>query len=269
MLAPDRGDSTKRPDAGGFRPLRLLPLAVLLALGGLALLMGWHRELSLENLVRHRAAIDGFVSQHQLAAIGIFILVYVALVALSLPGALIMTVTGGVLFGTLAGGGASVIGATIGATLIFLIAKSAFGEHLMRRAGALGARLAEGFREDAFSYLLFLRLVPAFPFFIVNLVPAVAGVRTATFIAATLIGIIPATFAFAFAGAGLDSAIAAQEAAYRACIAAGRAGCQLDFDLRTAFTPQLMAGLVALGVAAMLPVLVKRFRARRAAGPAG
>ena len=88
------------------------------------------------------------------------------------------------------------------------------------------ARLAEGFREDAFSYLLFLRLVPAFPFFLVNLVPALAGVGLAPFVAATALGIIPATFTFAFVGAGLDSVIAAQGAAYNACIAAGHAGCR-------------------------------------------
>ncbi len=125
------------------------------------------------------------------------------------------------------------------------------------------ARLAEGFRDDAFSYLLFLRLVP-FPFFVVNLVAALAGVRLATFVAATALGIVPATFAFAFVGAGLDSIIAAQESAYRACLAAGNADCKLDFDLAAAITPQLIVALVALGVVALIPVIAKRMRARRA-----
>jgi uncharacterized membrane protein YdjX (TVP38/TMEM64 family) len=161
------------------------------------------------------------------------------------------------------------MGASLGAVLIFLIARTAFGEHLARRFGPLIARLAEGFRRDAFNYLLFLRLVPAFPFFAVNLVSALAGVRLGPFVAATILGIIPATFAFASVGAGLDSVIAAQETAYRACIAAGRDGCRLDFDLSTAVTPQLIVALVALGVVALIPVVAKRMRARRAASPSG
>jgi uncharacterized membrane protein YdjX (TVP38/TMEM64 family) len=186
-----------------------------------------------------------------------------------MPGAAILTVTGGILFGTLVGGLASIMGATAGATVIFLVARTAFGEHLVRRAGRLAARLAEGFRQDAFNYLLFLRLVPAFPFFVINLVAALAGVRLVPFVAATAVGIIPAAFAFAFAGAGLDSAIAAQETAYRACLAAGGADCRVDFDLATAFTPQLIAALAALGVVALIPVAVKRLRTRGTASSSG
>ena len=105
------------------------------------------------------------------------------------------------------------VGATIGATVIFLVARTALGEPLLRRAGPRAAQLAQGFRADAFSYLLFLRLVPAFPFFLVNLVPAFAGVRLSTFVAATALGIIPGALVYAFAGTGLDSVIAAQQAA--------------------------------------------------------
>ena len=118
------------------------------------------------------------------------------------------------------------------------------------------------FAPDAFSYLLFLRLVPIFPFWLVNLVPAVCGVSLATFVAASVLGMIPATFAFAFVGAGLDSVVAAQEAAYQACVTAGRTDCRLDFHLRTAITPEIMAALAALGVLALIPVVVKRLRAR-------
>src|SRR5204863_6899077 len=145
------------------------------------------------------------------------------------PGSLFMTIAGGILFGVAVGGIATVISATIGATIIFLIAKSACGENLVRRAGPLACKLADGFKADAFNYLLFLRLVPAFPFFLVNLVPALAGVKLATFIAATAIGVLPAAFAFAFFGSGLDSVLAAQEVAYRACLASGRAECTLQF----------------------------------------
>ena len=106
--------------------------------------------------------------------------------------------------------------------------------------------------------------MPAFPFFLVNLVPALVGVKLPTFLAATIIGIIPATFAFAFLGSGLDSVIAVQEKPFRACLAAGRTDCHIQFDLGMIVTPQLLAALVALGVIALLPVVVKRLRARGA-----
>jgi uncharacterized membrane protein YdjX (TVP38/TMEM64 family) len=244
---------------------RFMPIVVLALLGTLVYAMGWHRELSLETLVRHRAAIDQFVGDHRLAAMAVFIAIYIGVVALSVPGAVFLTISGGFLFGVVAGGLASIVGATVGATCIFLIAKSAFGEFLLRRAGPVAAKLAEGFRADAFSYLLFLRLVPVFPFFLVNLAPALTGVKLRTFVAATALGIVPGTFAFALFGASLDSVIAAQEVPYRACLAAGGQGCRLDFDLKAAFTPQLLAALAALGIAALIPVAVKRFRGRAGA----
>jgi uncharacterized membrane protein YdjX (TVP38/TMEM64 family) len=241
---------------------RLAPLAIVLVLIGIVYAMGWHREVSLETLVRHRAAIDSFMHQHYATTLGLFVVLYVLVVAMSLPGALVLTISGGILFGVLIGAGASVIGATLGAVIIFLIARTACGEYLVRRAGPVVQRVAQGFRADAFSYLLFLRLVPLFPFFVVNLVPAISGVRLAPFVAATFLGIIPATIAYAFVGAGLDSVIAAQEASYKACLAVGNAGCRLDFDIRAAVTPQLVAALSALAVVGFIPLLVKRLRAR-------
>ena len=103
-------------------------------------------------------AIDAFMDHHMVAALGAFITIYIVVVSLSIPGALFLTITSGILFGTLIGGAASVIGATTGATVIFLVARSACGENLVRRAGPLACKLAAGFRADAFSYLLFLRL---------------------------------------------------------------------------------------------------------------
>ena len=266
MLAEDPSVTTSPTER--FRVRRLVPLAAVAAAAILVVAMGWHRELSLENIVRYRTALGGFVNAHGLGAVAAFVAVYIVVVALSIPGGLFLTISGGILFGTIAGGLASVTGATIGAIIIFLIAKSAFGEHLMRRAGPLAARLAEGFREDAFCYLLFLRLVP-FPFFVINLVAAVMGVRLGTFIAATAIGIVPAAFALAFLGAGIDSAVMAQETAYRSCLAAGGTNCVLDFNLKAAITPQLIGALVALGCAALIPIVVKRVRARRIARSSG
>jgi uncharacterized membrane protein YdjX (TVP38/TMEM64 family) len=260
----DRSSScaTGRPAS---RLRRFVPLAVI-ALATIAVFAtGAHRHVSLETLVRHRMAIDGFIDAHAAVALLAFMAVYIVVVALSIPGAALLTIAGGILFGTFVGGSATVIAATIGATIIFLVAKSACGENLARHAGPLAGKLSEGFRADAFSYLLFLRLVPAFPFFLVNLVPALAGVKLTTFVAATVIGIIPATFAFAFFGSGLDSVIVTQEVAYRACVASGRADCALQFDLGMIATPKLLAAFAAMGVIALIPVAVKRLRARSGA----
>jgi uncharacterized membrane protein YdjX (TVP38/TMEM64 family) len=240
----------------------LLPLIVVVLLAATTYFaVGWG-GISLEGLVRHRMAIGAFVNAHRALAVLVYIALYIAVVALSVPGAVFLTVTGGFLFGLAVGASAAVIGATIGATLIFLIARSALGEPLLRRAGPRAAQLARGFRDDAFSYLLFLRLVPAFPFFLVNLVPAFAGVRLAPFIAATALGVIPAAVVFALAGTGLDSVIAAQQAANGDCLAAGRNDCHMAFDAKDVLTPQLIGALVALGLLALVPVVVKRLRAR-------
>ena len=240
---------------------RLVPLGVILAVMGVAIAMGWHRQLSLETLVRHRAAIEALVAAHWAVALMAFIAIYAAAVALSFPGAALLTVGGGMIFGTLAGGLAAMTAATLGATAIFLITKYAFGGVAgcawVRRAGPLAEKLAAGFRKDAFCYLVFLRLVPLFPFWLVNLVPAPAGVGLVPFVAATALGIIPATFAFAFFGAGLNSAIAAQENVYRVCLAAQQADCRLDFDFRAAATPELLVALVLLGLIALIPPVVK------------
>ncbi|HXW26476.1 MAG TPA: TVP38/TMEM64 family protein [Xanthobacteraceae bacterium] len=252
-----------------WRLRRLAPVAALVLVMALVFAMGWHRFVSLDTLVRHRAAIDAFIAARFGLAIAAFVGVYVAVVALSIPGAAVLTVAGGVLFGWFVGGLAAIVGATVGATLVFLIARSACAEFILRRAGPLVAKAAQGFCADAFNYLLFLRLVPVFPFWLVNLAPALVGVGLGTFVLATALGIIPGTFAYSLVGAGLDSVIAAQEAAYRACLAAGHADCRLDFSLSAVATPQLLAGFAALGVVALIPVAVRKWRARVGAGMAG
>jgi uncharacterized membrane protein YdjX (TVP38/TMEM64 family) len=261
MTVPADPDPTAMPAAAGFRLARFLPLAVIALISVTVIAMGWHKQLTFVALVDRLAAIDVFMAGHRIAALAGFAGIYALAVALSLPGAVFLTVCGGLIFGALTGGLAAIVGATAGATVIFLIARSAFGGWLVRRAGRRAENLAAGFRADAFHYLLFLRLVPVFPFWLVNLVPALCGVRLGTFVAATALGIIPGTFAFAFFGAGLDSAIAAQAAAYRACVAAGAANCKLGFDPSAAATPQLIAGLAALGLLALVPIAVRRFKA--------
>jgi uncharacterized membrane protein YdjX (TVP38/TMEM64 family) len=240
---------------------RILPLVAIVVLAGAAYIASGG-GVSLESLVRHRAAIDDFVASHRMLAIFVYVGIYITVVAVSLPGAALLTLTGGFLFGIAVGASAAVISATVGATLIFLVARTALGEPLLRRAGPRATQLARGFREDAFSYLLFLRLVPAFPFFLVNLVPAFARVRLGPFVAATAIGIIPGAIVFALAGAGLDSMIAAQKNSYDQCIAAKGADCRLVFEPADVLTPQLIAALVALGLLALMPVAVKFWRTR-------
>jgi uncharacterized membrane protein YdjX (TVP38/TMEM64 family) len=258
--------TTSDPAAAGRLSLaKIVPLAAIVLLAVAIIAMGWHRELSLEMLIRRRAALDAFIDRHFLAALAGYLAVYVAVVALSIPGAVVLTVSAGILFGWVVGGLLAVVGATAGATIVFLIARNALCDYVQRKAGPRLAKLSEGFKADAFSYLLFLRLVPVFPFWLVNLAPALLGVRLRTFVLATALGIIPATFAFACVGSGLDSLIAAQESAYNACLAAGRSDCRLDFDLKAAVTPQLLTALTALGLLALVPTLVRRWRSRSGA----
>src|SRR5215468_4513963 len=241
---------------------RLLPLAaiILIAAAGYFAIRGG--TISLESLVRYRSMIDGFVADHRLLSVLAYIGLYVVAVALSLPSAAFLTVVGGFLFGIAVGASAAVVGATIGAMLIFLVARTALGEPLLRHAGPRANQLAEGFRSDAFNYLLFLRLVPAFPFFLVNLVAAFAGVRLGPFATATILGIIPGAIVYALAGRGLDSVISAQENSYRQCLAAQGSDCRMVFNTMDVLTPQLVTALIALGLLALLPVAVKYWRAR-------
>src|ERR1700694_757524 len=153
---------------GQLRLRRFLPCAAIVLAMVVILAMGWHRQLSFETLVRHRAGIDAFVGGHYTAAVAAFVALYVAVAALSVPGAVVLTICCGMLFGWLVGGLAAIAGATAGATIIFSIARTACGGSLMRRAGPRARKIANGLRSDAFSYLLFLRLVPIFPFWLVN-----------------------------------------------------------------------------------------------------
>ncbi|HYE53038.1 MAG TPA: VTT domain-containing protein, partial [Azospirillaceae bacterium] len=172
---------------------RVLPLLLLAAGIALVFATGLHRHLSLASLAEHRQGLADLAARSPATAAASFILAYAAAVALSVPGAVFLTLAGGLLFGVAAGTLYTVAGATLGATLLFLAARTALGDLLRARAGPWMARLEEGLRRDALSYLLFLRLVPAFPFWLVNLVPAFLGVRLSTFVLGTFLGIIPGT----------------------------------------------------------------------------
>lgn len=240
---------------------RFLPLAVLVFLAAFALSMGWHRYLSFETLAMNREMLREFVAANQVLALAAYAGIYIVVVALSLPGGALLTISGGFLFGWLAGGLTTVAAATIGASILFLVARSALGETLAARAGPWLGKLRAGFQEDALNYLLFLRLVPAFPFWLVNLAPALLGVSLRVFAIGTFLGIIPGTFAFSFVGTGLDSVIDAQIAANPGCLQGGE--CAFQFDPSALITRELLIAFAALGVIALLPVLIKRLRASR------
>ncbi|NIA67814.1 TVP38/TMEM64 family protein [Pelagibius litoralis] len=228
---------------------RFLPLAVLLGAIGTAFALGLHEHLSIDTLREHRAVLNAFVADNALLAGLAFIAVYALSTALSLPGGVILTVAGGFLFGVTFGVAYVLVAATLGATAVFLIARSALGSALRDRAGPFLQRMEEGFRENALSYLLVLRLIPLFPFFIVNLVPAFLGVSLRTYVFATFVGIIPGTVVFILAGAGLGSVF-------------DQGG---DFTVGSVLTPEIIAGLVGLSLLSLLPVAYKRFKAKRAA----
>lgn len=248
---------------------RWLPLLIIAGLMAVVFAMGWHKLLSFKTIGLNYDVMKAFIAKNLVGAVALYILVYIAVVALSLPGGLIMTLTGGLLFGWQIGAPATVIGATIGATIIFLIAKTSFGEGLAAKAGPWIGKLRDGFKENALSYLLFLRLVPAFPFVVVNLAPALLGVPLRTYVIGSFFGMMPGTTAFSIAGAGLGSVVEAQNAAYKACLAknpgGGDALCPYTIDTGKLVTTELLIAFAALGFVALIPIAVKKWSNRNAA----
>ena len=243
---------------------RTLPLVLLvLALGGI-FATGLHRSLSFETFLRYQAWLRDLVATHRLTMLGLFCLTYVAAVTLSLPVSAFLTTIGGYLFGWALGGIAASMAATLGAANIFLIARTSLGRPLLERAGARVQGLAAGFRRQAFLYLLSLRLIPVVPFWLTNLAAAFFGMRVKSFVLATQIGMLPVSFAFAFAGSGLDEVISGHEKLRSDCLAAGRSDCAVDFSAGSLLTPELMIGLAILGILALVPVALRHWRWRAA-----
>lgn len=223
---------------------RMLPLLVLLAGLTLFFALGLEHALGFDALRAHRQALAAWVGLHAWIAPLIYMSIYALVVMLSVPGATVMTISGGFLFGAWAGAAYAVISATLGATILFLIAKGSLGDFLLARAGPGIRRMRDGFADNAFHYLLALRLMPLFPFFLVNLAPAFLGVRWTTYMAATFIGIMPAAFIYALVGSGIGTLFA-------------RGG---DLSPAAVLTPQLIAGLCGLAVLALLPIAYRRWR---------
>jgi uncharacterized membrane protein YdjX (TVP38/TMEM64 family) len=244
----DGVDAKASPQPARVHPIaRLLPLLALLIGLGLFFAFGLQDSLTCAALRDNRALLADWVDAHLALAVVAFMLAYAAIVALSVPGAVVMTVAGGILFGTIGAAAMVVVAATAGATALFLAARTVFRDLLEPRAGPWLARLQRGFAANELSYLLVLRLVPLFPFFVVNLVPAFLGVRLRTFVLATFIGIIPGTLVFASIGAGLGSIVDAGEA------------CSASQILR----PQVLLPLLGLALLALAPVAYKYLRRGR------
>jgi uncharacterized membrane protein YdjX (TVP38/TMEM64 family) len=227
---------------------RLVPLAVLLAAIVAFFALGLHHYLSFEALQEHREQLLAMVGQHPWLAPLAFIALYAAVVALSVPGGAVLTIAGGFLFGVVAGSCYVVVAATLGATIVFLIAKTALGDLLRAKAGPRIRRMEEGFREDAFSYLLVLRLIPIFPFWLVNIVPAFLGVAVGTYVLGTFLGIIPGSVVYASVGNGLGAVFDAGETP----------------DLGIIFTPAIIGPIIGLALLALLPIAYRKLKARRA-----
>jgi len=228
--------------AAGAR--RWAPLGLLLVVAVGAYLLGVHRYLTFHTLADNRQRLLETVGSLGMLAPAVFMLCYAAVAALSIPGGLILTVTGGFLFGTVPGALYSLIGATAGATVLFLVARTAFGEILERRAGPFLKKVEAGFRADAVSYLLVLRLVPLFPFWLVNLVPALLGMRLGAYVACTFFGMVPAALVYSGVGAGLGDILDQGETP----------------DMHVIFEPQILLPLLALGLLALLPIAYKRWK---------
>lgn len=187
--------------------LRWLPLVGVLVVLAVFYASGFHRYFTFETLERYRGDLAAYVQTHTLASALIYLAAYAAAVSVSFPGASILTVAGGFLFGPLLGTVLAVVAATIGSTAFFLIARTSLGSLLSERAGPRLQNIRAGFRAEGMSYLLFLRLVPVFPFWLVNLAAAIFGMRLAPYVIATAVGIVPGTFVYAYFGSGLDAAL--------------------------------------------------------------
>ncbi|MGE0748341.1 MAG: TVP38/TMEM64 family protein [Rhodospirillales bacterium] len=226
---------------------RLIPLAVLaFGLAGF-FLFGLDRYVSVEALRQHRHWLADQVSHHALAAALAYVGLYCVVVATSVPGGAVLTVAGGFLFGPVLGAAYAVVGATAGATVLFLAARHAGAGRLRARVGGVVARMEDGFRRHALNYLLFLRLVPLFPFWLVNLVPAFLNVPLSTYVVGTFVGIIPATVVFALVGDGIAAVLET----------GGEA------DLGVILQPRFLLPMLGLGLLALVPVVYHKTRRHR------
>lgn len=228
--------------------MRFAPIAIIVAGLGAAYAAGLHNYLSLETLRDQREVLAGFVEAQPVLAVGAYLAVYVLATTFMLPGALWITIAGGFLFGLVGGSAATVVGATLGASVLFFVARTAIGESLRRRAGPFLKKMEAGFNENAFSYMFAMRFLPVVPFPVANIAPALLGAKARDFIITTFFGIMPGVVAYTWIGAGLGATF--------------DAGGTPDI---ASFAKNLIPAFAALGVVSLLPAIVKRVRGQGAA----
>jgi len=223
---------------------RLWPLALLAA--GLTAFFVFDLDsyLSFDTLRDNRSLLLRWTADNRLLAVLAYMGIYTTVVAFSLPGGTVMTLAGGFLLGTVTGTAATVVAATVGATILFVAAKTALGDLLRAKAGPAIRKMEAGFRENELSYMFALRLLPLFPFFVVNLAPAFLGVSLRSYVIATLFGIIPGTFVYASLGSGVGAVF-------------DEGGTP---DLGIIFRLEILLPLLGLAALAMIPVVYKRIK---------
>lgn len=226
-------------------PRRLIIATVLVGLVAAVWMVAKDHLPSWSELARHRTALTEWIAAHPRLAPCLYVASYTASVALSLPQGALLTVAGGLLFGTLIGGALAVIGATLGAVTLFLIARSAAAGPMAARGGATVAGLRKELRQNGFAYLLALRLIPLVPFWLVNLAAALSGIGLRQFAIATFIGIMPATFVIASVGAGIGDVVARGE----------------QPDLNILLSWPVLGPLLALAVLSLTPVVWRKLHA--------
>ncbi len=241
-------DASANNQAASRQPLwkRLWPVYVIVGVIGVIMANGWHKLLSLETLRDQREILTGFVSDNFFLALAIYVATYVTATTLMLPGALWITLAGGFLFGLATGSMATVLGATLGASVLFFAARTSLGAALRNRAGPFLRRMEKEFNEDALSYMFAMRFMPMVPFPVANIAPALLGARYAPYALSTSIGVVPGVLAYSWLGAGLGDVF--------------DAGGELDLG---GFFAKLAPAFVALAVVSLLPVAIKRIRAAR------
>lgn len=230
---------------------RWLPVVLLVGLSVLGFATGLHKHVSLSALVENYAALKTYVGDHFVMALLGYVVLYAMATAVSFPAPTLLTVAAGLMFGWVWGAIAIVFAATIGATALYLIARSSFGAALRANAGPRVQKMAQGFADDEVSYMLFLRLVPLFPFTLINIAAGVLNVKFVTYVWTTFVGIIPGTTAYVYAGEGLASVIESQQG-------------MAKIDLSALVTKELIISFAALGFVALIPVVLRRMRAKKA-----
>ncbi len=227
--------------------LGILALLILLIGAGAAAVLGLDARLAIDALRQHHLWLLGFVAGTPVLACFLFMAIYAASVAVSVPGSALLTVIGGYLFGWLQGTAYVLIATTLAATAVFVLARSALGNRLRSRAGPSLVRFAESFRANALSYVFVLHLVPIFPTAVVIGIPAACGVRVRTFVVSAVLGLLPGTMLFAHLGSGLGEVL----------------GSGLPIHLSSFIRPEILWPLVGLATLALLPVAYRTWRAHR------